>query len=462
MKNISRRDAYHLWSCLSQDEQKNMVQNWAGSPGAKNLLTHWDEYDDPVLLWKACFGEREFKNGSFRIWLTEIKKALEQFLTIRQVEQEGFRSQLLLLERIKSTAPLPFLKKSLEKLERQLLGATRRDARQIRALYEFYLLKQQVSLYRFGERKSFSVRLLDYKIQCDYLEYMELALQVANDKKVAKLSEPEASIDPETIKKIQTSPHVETNPLLRIYLIFYDLLMEKELDHKALQSLVLEHTHLADRSTFTNFFLLLLNYTTRRTREETGPESLFAICRFVPEAIEKKYFDVDGYLQQTIFLILMRAASLVATSKEIRHWYKSYLPRIRENDREAAKVYAEAFIAYHEERFEKVHAKMKIITQKSVPPTLALNYKFILVESSLFLSDLVRAENEMRNIQLWLKRNNSLAPDVIGRVEHRHKLLQEYIHVWGTDAEPSFWEHLDGLELPFTTRYFFDNIRRKK
>lgn len=460
MKSIKKRDSYFLWNSINKKSQEDILRKWKGSPGAKQILLNWQEYESPQLLWQNTFPNREFKYGTLRTWISEIKKYLEIYISSIHFNTHEIDRHLIILESIQQKASRVFLKRYLQRMDKILQDSKRRDAKHFRRLYQFYQLKHQIYLQRLGQRKSFVKALIKHQTHASYLEFMELTLQTINDRKISKDKESEADINAHKINEIRSSNYAADNPLLRIYIQFYDLLSGKDVDPDQIMRLVLNQTHLADQATFTNFFLLLLNHMISLTRTEAGPEPFLSICSFLPEGIEKGYFDLNGYLDSTTFLILMRAGALVASEEKLQQWKNNFLSKIQEEELKITSAYADFCIAYSRKSFQELVDRRQFITSHEITPGLFMTFKFWVLESSLFTKEIEVSEKEIKNLDMWLARNKTLQPSVKKLFKEKLKLLRRFFIARNTKREKAFWRKIDQSQLTYSTHYFFNEIRK--
>lgn len=459
MRNISDRPAYQVWDTLSAGEKKTFIAAWAGSPGAKTLLTAWEDFEDPRALWIHCFPDRAFSDSGWRTWLSEIKKEIEQFIARIELETESVVSQMLLIQHLKHRAAPELLRKYVDKLEGQLLAAKRRDAPYFQNLYDFYVLKQEICLTKWNERVSYLAQRFQYKRQAEFLTHMDLVLQLVNEQQVYAHTTQERLKETEAVTHIRKTPEYEQNPLLQIYVLFYDLLMGKLVDVKQLESLVVDSVELADHATFANFFRLLFNESVNRTTTDSSILTLESICFFVPKGISLNFFSTDAYLPLSIFLTLIRAASFTQSAGVVERWIEQFGAQLNESEQGFARSYARAFAAYPRGEYQFVIDLEPHIVRKNLAPKLFLNFKFLVLECFLLMDDIDQAEKRTRNIELWIKRNKEEIKGKESEVKKRLVALKKYIFALGSAAEPSVRAEIQSSDLPYAHRYVFQQHR---
>ncbi|MEL6699794.1 MAG: hypothetical protein AAFP89_26395 [Bacteroidota bacterium] len=465
MKNISDRSSYKIWITLDKKVQKEFIHSWKGSPSIKKIIACWDQFDQPQTLWTQCFPNTPFNNSTLTTWLSSLKKALERYLTHQYLDEHSLYSQLFFIRKLKEVGGPELLRPALERMEQNLRETEQRDTQFYRICYLFCIEKQEILLRHFGKKVSLSADILQYKTYMDHLEYMEWAIQVLNDTKLSKVNEEKEKnlkVNHKKVNEIRRQNQDLQNPLLEVFLHFYDLLQSPDYDTEKLEQILLAKLNLTNKTRYANFHLLILNHSIQKAITDPSIKTLQSICNFTPNGIEKGFFTNNQPLDTTIYLTLIRAGMFAAQNEQMETWANRYLPLIPERDQKAAILFTNLCRAYKEKDYASVIALEHHPDMKNVSANFFANVKFILLESYLFLENLDKGDKLIRNIRLWINRNKLLKENQKNKLRERLSLIQSFIQCWNTPREKEFWEKLSASKLSYQHRYFFLEYQQKR
>ncbi|MEO0898963.1 MAG: hypothetical protein AAFY71_21305 [Bacteroidota bacterium] len=456
MKNISDRKANQLWNTLNEREKKEFEEAWVANPSQKKIVGSWEKFSTPETLWEHCFPDSAFNDGNFRTWLSGITTSLEDYLSYLRFTVDPFHKQLYFIRRIKKETPVPLLTSYLEQTDRQFSQSPRCDADFLQLKHQFLKEKQEISVTRLNQRKSFSAEINSCRTEAEYVEYLSWALNVLNDSQIHKEKEEGCEIDLIKIRTIFSSPYLHSNPLLKAYSLLYKLLVGESIQPGQIEKILADHPDMAEDRITGDFYRLLFNYSIRTSIKDKGPGTLQSICAFVPKGIDHQYFSPQNHLPSIVYLSLMRAGCFVYSPHQLKKWKQAYLPQLHPDNAEFGEKFSELCIAYAGEEFEKISQEFPSKISSKIPRGFWTKYKIMLIESHFFAGDLDRAEKGIESLNRWLRRNTELPSSMRNVIFEKLTLVSMLLKTWRTPKESEFKEALRKSKLPFAHTLFFN------
>ncbi|MEL6676321.1 MAG: hypothetical protein AAFR61_29205 [Bacteroidota bacterium] len=462
MENISQWKAFRLLEILSKAERKVFFQAWTGSPGAQQLLSHMlYVLGDKKLGQKDPAGLSQ-SEGSWRVFASEITKALEVFLAQEELKKDRFLADRLLLKRLNQAKAYHLFDPYAKAAQNRLAKSGERGPEYYQHLLQFHTEIQSRSVSSSG-RGAMEPLQAAWQAHETYTwqNTLHLLTILTNQNRVTR----EAFVPPawsqNLVEQIEALPLARQGALVHLFLQAYKLAQGEKTDLPALGKRIREEAPQLPRVLQQDFYFLLYNQLINKSWQDPGPETYLFLKGWLQEGFEKKLWQVEGHLPFLIFLTWLRVHFYLQDPEHIEASFSAHLQTLAPAYREQAKHFGQGFIAYAKGDYQTV-LNADLYLEKQPLRSLQASYQFLLLQACYHLGDDEQLERKLRNFSQWLQRQPQASLKRLSTYQLRLNTFRKFIKQKTDQEEAAFYQELESSALPFHARTFFLKARKKR
>jgi len=351
------------------------------------LLDHYPNFDNSELenseiVYQKVFSKKPYTKENYRHLLSSLLKIVEHFLVQRNLEQDKFRQDKIMVKLYQEHNPEEYRKASkslLKRLDQSSHISTKKFFDHYEILSNFY------SHIATEQKKGVSLLIKLKSILDQLIATEQLRIALAFKAREQAFAE-NHSFDPYDLSPISTI----SNPVIDIFKESLQLLTIED-GHEAkyfhLKTLLTQSVDNLDKKDAANIFRILINYLINqmyKNEKKYGAE-YFDLYTF---GLRNDLVFENNYLKYVDFVNTTIVCTRLNKVEWTKNFIKKYAAHLYPEERDNAKTLAMAYIYFQESNYEKVTQIM--YGYQSINPLLYYNPKFLLIWSyyELFEKDI--------------------------------------------------------------------------
>ncbi len=337
-----------------------------------------DTYDPASLSQKVLPNHFDSKRKSKE--LLKILKRLEDFLILRELSNDTWERNRVLLQVYRNKGMEELFTDRLQHLQDQLAEVTQPD---MWHWYRAMLLAHQTYFNPYHEhRKSGGVALQEayenlqlfhsaayLRYQCEFLNRQKIS-----GENIPRLSPP----DPHWMRQPSSANFYHRCYELASQLIQKEEEAEKPQRYAELKQVVFQHLDQLQKRDQLVLLTVLLNYAAKRILEGDQsymPESF----ELAQQGMQRDSFEVDGVLNESHFINFIDIASKLGEYVQAEEWLHQKLDKIRDDKREEVRQISEALILFGKKEYDTVQQSLLHFRSSSI--NIELRYRWLFLQS---------------------------------------------------------------------------------